>query len=167
MSELQNLYDRAAVEKLRELADRIDICMFCTGNKLPLDCRPMSTLKVDDDGFLYFFSSARSFKNHAIVNNDLVQLFYANPEKFEFMDLYGTATVTRDMMLIDELWNDLHLAWFPDGKDDPTLTVITVRPELGYYWDTKQGVMVSFLKILTAAATGKTMDGGIEGELSL
>ena len=83
------------------------------------------------------------------------------------MDIYGSATVNRDRALIDDLWEDMHKAWFPEGKDDPTLTVIVVKPQLGYYWDTKQGVMVSFLKIITAAATGKTMDGGIEGELSL
>ena len=167
MGEVQNLYEKEAIEKLKELADRIDFCLFCTGEKLPVACRPMSTLKVDDDGFLYFFSSARSAKNKAVEDKDTVQLLYTNPQKFEFMDVYGSATVTRDMTLIDELWEDIHTAWFPEGKDDPTLTVIIVKPEMGYYWDTKAGVMVSFLKIITAAATGKTMDGGIEGELSL
>lgn len=167
MGELQHLYEKAAIDKLQELADRIDICMFCTGHKMPLDCRPMSTLRVDENGLIYFFSSSRSFKNQAVSSNDTIQLMYADPDKFEFMDLYGSAIVSRDRALIDELWEDMHKAWFPEGKDDPTLTVIIFKPEAGYYWDTKQGVMVSFLKIITAAATGKTMDGGIEGELSL
>lgn len=167
MGDVKNLNDREAIEKLQELGESIDFCLFCTGKQLPLDVRPMSTLKVDDEGKIYFFSSASSRKNKAINDNDEIQLLYCKPSSSEFMDVYGRAKVSRDPHLIDELWEDLHKAWFPEGKDDPTLTVITVYPENGYYWDTKQGMMINFLKIIAAAATGKTMDGGIEGELEL
>jgi hypothetical protein len=36
-----------------------------------------------------------------------------------------------------------------------------------YYWDTQDGKIMSMVKIVTAAVTGKGMDGGVEGNLKV
>ena len=44
--------------------------------------------------------------------------------------------------------------------------ILEVRPQGGYYWDTKHGKVVSFLKIAAGALTGKTLDDSIEGHVN-
>ena len=75
--------------------------------------------------------------------------------------------MTRDREKIDELWSEIAKAWFPEGKDDPHLTVIKVTPEEGFYWDTKDGKLASMIKIAASAVTGKTMVEGVEGTISV
>ena len=58
-------------------------------------------------------------------------------------------------------------AWFEDGPDDPKLTLIKVTPEDGHYWDTKNGRLISMIKIAAAALTGSEMDIGVESNLKV
>lgn len=57
--------------------------------------------------------------------------------------------------------------WFTEGVDDPRITVIKVVPSEGYYWDTKHGRLVAFIKQLAGAALGKTLDDSIEGSIEM
>ena len=56
--------------------------------------------------------------------------------------------------------------WFQEGKDDPNISVIEIIPDEAYYWDTVHGKMISLLKIAASVVSGKTMDDGIEGNIS-
>ncbi|MFN8310483.1 MAG: pyridoxamine 5'-phosphate oxidase family protein [Chitinophagales bacterium] len=168
MGDIKNLTGQEAVEKLKELSKSASVCMFCTRvESLPFEVRPMSTLKVDERGHLWFFSADHSHKNNSIQQDTKVQLLYSQPSDSHFLAISGSASITKSRMVIDELWNDMAKAWFPEGKDDPNLTVIEVRPETAHYWDTKHGKLVTLLAIGAAAVTGKPMDGGVEGGLSV
>ena len=101
------------------------------------------------------------------MNDPRVQMFFSNTSNYEFLSVYGTASISRDPKKIDELWTDIAKAWFPEGKDDPRVTVIKVTPEEGFYWDTKEGKLVSMVKILASAVSGKTLEEGVEGTISV
>jgi general stress protein 26 len=168
MGEVKNLERTQAIDKLKKLAEGINICMFCTkADNVPFQSRPMATQQVDDNGDFWFISSAESHKNWEIRDNDVVQLIYAKPGDSQFISVNGHAIVVKDRQKLDEIWNDIAKAWFPEGKDDPNITIIRVRPDHAYYWDTKHGKMVSMLKIAVAAVTGNPKDDGVEGNLSL
>ena len=164
---VQDLSSHEAIEKMRELAKHANICFFVTQlDKQPLSSRPMATQEVDDDGAFWFFSGKESQKNWDIQDDAVVQLFYSNPSKYEFMTIHGRAVVSRDRNRIEELWTPVAKAWFKDGKDDPSLTLIKVIPDEAYYCDTRNNKMVSFLKIMASMVTDKvSMDDGVEGEL--
>jgi general stress protein 26 len=165
---VQHLSNQEAISKMREIAEDINICMFCTHSaELPFSTRPMATQKVDEQGNIWFLSGKESDKNHEIKNDDMVQLIYAKPGDYKFMTVTGHATVSKDREKIEEMWTPIAKTWFHGGKDDPDLTVICVRPQSAYYWDTKNNKMVSMLKIAAGAITGKTMDDGIEGKLDV
>jgi general stress protein 26 len=167
MGEIQNLSDQEAVKKMQELA-KDETCLFSTIDETGgLDFRPMSTAAIGDDGHLWFFSDRRSHKDEQIDEHNKVYLLYSNSGKQNYMSVEGYATISRDQAIIDELWNPLVKAWFKEGKDDPNLTLIEVTPEKAHYWDTKHGKMISFLKIVASAVSGKTMDDGVEGELQV
>ena len=58
-------------------------------------------------------------------------------------------------------------AWFQDGVDDPNLCLLKVKPQNVYYWDAEHGKMMSILKMVVAAVTGKNVGEDAEGKLSV
>lgn len=168
MGDLQHLNGQDTVSKIKTIVDHTNTCMFCTGlEEIPFSTRPMATQEVDDDGNIWFLSGKDSHKNQDVQQDHQVQLIYANPDKSEYLSVTGMATIYTDREKIEAVWSPMAKAWFTEGKDDPNLTVIRVRPQQGYYWDTKNGKMVSLIKIAAGAITGTTMDDGIEGKLKL
>jgi general stress protein 26 len=127
----------------------------------------MSTQKVDDEGNIWFMSSIKSGKNSEIEENNQVQLFYSNPSSYEFLSVYGTATIHTDREKIYEMWTPFAKAWFKDGKDDDDISLIKVAPQSSYYWDTKNNKMISMIKMLAAIVTGSAPNDGVEGTLNV
>ena len=165
----ENLHNEAAVEKLRELIDKTKTCFFDTDTPTSDSngVRPMSVQQVDEEGNLWFLSANDSHKNQEIVLNHDVKLFFQGSAHSDFMYITGKAEIISDRNKIEELWEPIMKTWFTDGKDDSRISVIKFIPEQGYYWDTKHGKAIAFLKMLAGAATGKTMDDSIEGKLNI
>lgn len=167
-SKIKNLTQQEAINKFKELIDHESTCLFTTRlTQVPLTTRPMSVQEVCDQGNFWFLSPRDSDKNLEIEKDSRVQLFISNPSNYEFLSVYGKATISRDREKIDKYWSDIAKAWFPEGKDDPNISVIKVTPEEGFYWDTKSGKLVSMIKILASAVTGKTLEEGVEGTISV
>ena len=168
MSNLKNLYNEDAVKKIKDFVNDIKVCMFCTKvTDLPFRTRPMSNLEVDDEGNLWFFTRKSSDKNDEIKNDDTVQLIYAKNSDTHFLTITGQATMVADKAKKDELWNPIVKAYFPEGKDDPGLSLVKVQPETAHYWDTVHGKMVTWLKMATSAVTGNPANVGVEGKLKV
>ena len=163
----KDLNNEEAVAKLKKLAEKINICLFCTElETLPITTRPMAVQQVDVQGNIWFISSGESNKNFEIKEDNRVQLFFAG-SAYEYLSIYGNAYIYKDKEKIEELWTPIAKAWFEEGKDDPSITVIRVAPSDAYYWDTENGKLVSFFKIAAAALTGAKHDGGVEGALNV
>jgi len=168
MGDVKNLLQTDAIKKLKELAEDIGICMFCTDlGRVPFQTRPMETLKVDEDGDIWFLSAASSDKNDEIRHNSDVQLIYAKNPDAHFLSVSGKASVSRDKAKIEELWTKKAAAWFKEGKQDPNLTVVCVKPVEAYYWDTKNGKMIALLKNVISAVSGLKIDSSVEGKMRL
>jgi len=163
---IENLTNQDAVDKIKELVKSQQLCLFTTRlTNIPLSTRPMSAMDTDEAGNIWFFSAKSSDKNEHIHADPRVQLFFSHPAGSEFLSVYGTASINTDPANIEKYWSPIIKAWFPEGKDDPQITLLKVAPEEAYYWDTKNSKMISMLKILTSVFTGKTMDDGVEGKL--
>jgi general stress protein 26 len=163
----QDLAGPEAIEKLKELVEKTSTCFFCSNIRTnnPFATRPMAVQKVDDDGTLWFLSSDDSHKNSDISKNPFVQLLFQGSAHSDFLNIYGIATANKDKEKIKELWEPIMKTWFTDGEDDSRITVIKVEPSEAYYWDTKHGNAVAFLKMAVGAAIGTTLDDSIEGKL--
>jgi len=162
-----DLLSREAVEKIKELAAKAETCFFCThlSASQPIQTRPMSVQKVDDQGNLWFLSAADSHKNEEIHSDRFVTLLFQCSSRSGFLQINGTATIARDPALIDELWDPVAKNWFEKGKEDPRLTIIKVTPADGYYWGNKHGNTVAGLKMMVGTLLGKNMDDSVEGRL--
>lgn len=165
-TKIEDVQHNDAIKKIKELADAADICLFTTNlTELPLSARPMSRQKIDDDGIMWFFSDKTSHKNEHIEKDNRVQLFFSNRNSSEYLSVFGTAEVIKDAAKAKELWSPIAKTWFNEGPEDPSLTIIKVTPLDGYYWDTKDGKLITLLKIAAGAITGKEIDGSIEGKI--
>jgi len=168
MGDTKDLSNTEAIEKIQDIARDADICLFATNlTSLPISARPMSTQKVDDDGAIWFLSSKSSTQNADIQADSRVQLFYSHTGGSEYLSVYGEANIIVDREIAQELWSPIAKTWFTQGVDDPDLTILKVVPSDAYYWDTKNNKTVSLLKIIAGAVTGKTMDDGVKGKISI
>lgn len=165
----KDIMGEEAVAKVRQLVEEAGTCFFCTSIQAgqPFATRPMAVQKTDDEGNLFFLSASDSKHNAEIENDPMVQLLFQGSSYDGFLTLYGEATISKDEAMIDELWNPMMKTWFTEGKDDLRITVIQIAVSEGYYWDTKHGKLVSFIKQLVGAATGTTLDDSIEGTISI
>lgn len=165
----ENLSGTDAVTKIKELAGKTQTCFFSTDLKggRAAATRPMSVQQIDDEGNLWFLSADDSHKNAEIQKDPAVQLLFQGSAHSDFMTLSGNAIISRDKEKIKELWEPIVKTWFTEGVDDPRITVIKVEPEEGYYWDTKHGNAVAFIKMLAGAVIGKTLDDSISGDLKV
>ena len=169
MNTITNLSDAAAIEKLQDLVDDIDVCLFCTNlkNDNVANCRPMSAQKVDNEGNLWFFSDVNSEKNKEIKQDSQVQLFFSSPSRNSYLIVNGSAEIIIDSKKTEELWSPLVKTWFKEGKDDPNISILKVVPEKAYYWDSEGNSMFNFIKMIASVATGKNLVETHQGNLQI
>ena len=167
MSDKENKYTVEGIDKLKSLVKDITMCLFCTNieNNDGSTTRPMSAVHVCDQGNIWFFDQKNSDKNKEIVQDPRVQLFFAHPGKGSYMVVNGDASIVTDRNKIDELWTPVVSIWFKDGKDDPNVALIKVRPSSAYFWDTDGNQMINFLKMAASVVTGTNLVSGSEGEI--
>lgn len=166
MSE-KNLFNEEARAKIKKLAENIDFTMMETNlGAKQTHIIPMSTKEVDADGNIWFLSNKDSEHNRYLKSDDAIQLIYSKPGDFEFMTLFGHASITTERPVLEKYYGKSDDAWF-EGIDDPNLTAIKVVPKDAHYWDAKNGKLVSLLKMGMGAITGEKQDLGEHGNLKM
>ncbi|MFC7337897.1 pyridoxamine 5'-phosphate oxidase family protein [Haloferula chungangensis] len=169
MSTIKNLTGQDAVYKLRELIGESPTCMLATQlGVVPFHVCPMQAQQIDKEGRIWFFSGADSEHNRHIATDGRVQLILTNSKDFEFLTVFGTATIVRDdQAKIDELWSTAVSAWFPGGKEDPNLTLLSIEPNKAHYWETHNGNIVTMAKMIGDAIFKTDSEIGVEGNLNV
>jgi general stress protein 26 len=169
MNNTENLKSNDAIDKLKSLVGDIRVCLFCTDLKTDdgATCRPMTAMKVCDQGNIWFFSEKNSDKNKAITADKEVQLYFSDPSKSSYMVVNGKAEIILDKLIIKELWTAAASIWFKEGENDLNISVIKVTPKNAYYWDTNDSRMISFLKMVASVATGTNLVSSNQGALKI
>ena len=156
-----------AIGKLKELLEGIDFCMLTTLDRGHLRSRPMSTQQVEFDGDLWFFTSDTTHKVEEINKDGRVNVAYSQPDENRYVSVSGNAEVVKDRAKIEELWNPIHRAWFPEGLDDPTLCLLKIKIEQAEYWDAPSSKIVQIFGFVKALATGTEASYGENEKISL
>lgn len=164
----QHLENEEALKKLTKLVEEIKVCMFATVHEnYSLYSRPMQTIKVEEDGSLWFFTNEYSEKVNDVSKENTVYLMYSHPGQNSYLHVKGMCTVVDDKEKIKELWSPVVKAWFPKGQDDPALTLLKVSTNEASYWDSASSNFVVFYNMIKAIAEGKTADNGEFGNLKV
>ena len=141
--------------------------MLTTIDSGSLRSRPMSTQQFDFDGDLWFFTSDNTHKVDEIQKYSRINAAYSQPDENRYVSVSGRAEVVKDRAKIEELWNPIHKAWFPEGLDDPHLCLLKVNVEQAEYWDAPNSKIVQIFGFVKALATGTEADYGENKKLTL
>lgn len=83
--------------KVAELVEEIKFAMLTTLEEDgSLHSRPMSTVQMDAEGNLWFFTSVTSPKVEDVENHRQVNLSYARIDKQDYLSICGTSRIVRD-----------------------------------------------------------------------
>lgn len=129
--------------------------------------RPMGTADIDDNGDIWFFTNEYSPKVSEISVENTVSLTYSDVANHTYLSIVAEASVVDDKAKMKELWNPFIQAFFPEGIDDPKLTLLKVSPTDAEYWDSSSSSMVVLFNMLKAVVTGKQYDEGKHGDIAL
>ena len=75
----------------------------------------------------------------------------------------GELAEDKDRTKIAEFWNANVAAWFPEGKDDPELTLLKLTPEDAQVWIARGGPLNYAFQVAKANITHTTPDVGGAG----
>lgn len=124
-------------QKLEALLKEMKTGMLTTiGDEEELRSRPMYMQNFDaDKNELWFFAGQNSGKVIDIQKNPHVHLSFADASDGSFLSICGQARAVDDFEMKKKLWAVPLLAWFPEGLEDPNLTLICVKMSSAEYWD--------------------------------
>lgn len=165
----ENLHNREAIEKLKEIAETTDIGMLCThlNETKHVHAVPMSTQEVDENGNIWFLFSSESDTYTHLQQDKTICLLYSDVRNYSFLSIHAYGEVSGDRTRIEKYWNKMMEGWFEKGKEDPRIRVLKVVPAEAHYWDNKTNKLVTFLKVAVNAVSGHKMDIGREGDLNI
>lgn len=130
-----------------------------------LKARPMMAVNLKEfTGTLWFFTASDSEKTNQLRENCISMLSYAEPSRNDYVAISGQATVVRDQAKIDEYWNEFVHAWFPEGKEDPNLTLIKFEAEEAEFWDSPASAVATAYAYIKARMTGEKPQAGDTGK---
>lgn len=156
-----------SIKKLGELIKDVKTAMLTTMDWGVLRSRPMATQDFEFDGDLWFFTSLETHKVEEIEKDRRVNISYAAPDKNIYVSVTGSASIVQDRNKIEEYWNPIYQAWFPEGKDDPNLILLKVSAEQAEYWNYSSGILVQALNFVKAIVTGESDGGGTNEKINL
>lgn len=156
-----------SIAQLKELLEDIDFCMLTTITGGKMHSRPMSTQELDENGDLWFFTSDRSRKADELAADNRVNVSYSDPDGNTYVSVFGTAEINHDRAKMEELWNPIHKAWFPEGLETPDISLLKVSIEEAEYWDAPSSKIVQIAGFVKALVTGTEADYGDQGKIRL
>ncbi|MBG1231593.1 pyridoxamine 5'-phosphate oxidase family protein [Aestuariivirga litoralis] len=153
-----DLSPQEVTDRIWELAEKIDICMFTTWDGKQPRARPLSARVFREEHVIHFLVDEEGAKNAQIDQNPIVTLAWADNSAYKYVTITGRASVKNDRDLIADLWEKTDKAWW-DDETDPSIRVITVSPTEGELWDSPSK-LVAMTKMIAAALTGAKPDMG-------
>lgn len=165
----QNQSANENIAKVAKLIKGIRFAMMTTvAPDGSLHSRPMAAQEQEFNGDLWFFTSKDTVKVDEIAADSRVNLAFADPDDNRYVSISGTARLVSERAKIDELWSPALKAWFPEGKDDPTIILVHVDPAIAQYWDSPSSKLVELAGFAKALVTGERVkEAGDSGTVTL
>jgi general stress protein 26 len=145
--------------RLAALVKDAKIALLTTvNNEGHLHSRPLGLQQDEFEGDLWFLTQDPSSKVDEIRGNPQVNVAFDSGKGW--VSLAGTASIVHDEAKVDELWTPSASAWFPEGREDPTIALVHVEGISAEIWSTDDPKVVVLFKLTKAALTGGQPDIG-------
>lgn len=155
-----NIEPQSAPEliQLSNLIEPISVAMMTTVDADgTLISRPMSPLKMDAKGAVWFFTDLRSEK---IEHLRVVNVSFTDADRGTYVSLSGRGEIHAEQAHIKELWTPFARPWFPDGPDSPNIALLKFVPQTAEFWDAPHSKMVRMFALAASMAAGKPIGMG-------
>lgn len=120
--------------------------------------QPMTAFVERDTNTVWFYTYKDSDLAEAIASGAPAMLTLQT-DKLQAC-LGGTLSLDHDVERINRYWGPVVAAWYPDGKDDPRLTMMRLSADDAQVWVTEAGSVRFAWEIAKANATHDTPDVG-------
>ena len=145
--------EEVASDKVVEIMRSDRFCMLTSvGEEGRLHAHPMTPQEVTEDGDVWFFIDSSSGQAANITAQKRVNLAFSDGSTW--LSIAGHGSLAHDRAKIEELWNPMVAAWFPDGKDSENLALLHVEADSAEYWDTPGGRVASAIAFVKTRITG-------------
>lgn len=130
--------------------------------------QPMTAYREEETGTIWFFTRDDTDLARDVAAGGKKGMFsYGSKDQHVWACFHGTMSLTRDQSVIDKHWNPILAAWYPDGKDDPHLTLIKFDGDDGRVWVSKKSAAGFFFEIAKANLTKTLPDAGGVADVNL
>ena len=166
----QSVTGAGALEKLRELLANFPIATMVTVETGgAITARPIGIVgdHAAFDGHLWFITDRRSRKVQAINGGAATLLIFEDHDEGAYLHLTGRAHVVEDRARLETLYTPVQRTWFPEGLDDPHMTLIRFDADQGEFWDQHNGMLRLLAAFTKAVVTGSPGSSGNTGTATL
>lgn len=147
-------------QKIWKMIKKIKVGMLVTLDGDMPRARPMHLVQDEYDGTLWFYTRGSAEKVFEAQADHDVCLSFSDQESGTYVSLSGKATLTRNQELIEKYWNPFVAAWFPEGKEDPDVTLLEIKIQFGEHWKAKESKAFQLYEITKANVKKSTPDMG-------
>ena len=155
-------------ERLWKELDNVKFGMLGIVGGEPHHMQPMSVFEDRANNAVWFYSNKDTDLARDAGNGGAQAMLCIMTKDDEFQAcLHGELSLSHDRAKIDQYWSPFVAAWFPDGKDDPGLTMIRMDLMDARVWASKRGPFNYPFQVAKANATHTLPDVGGKADLQL
>ena len=131
--------------------------------------QPMTAFREEETGTIWFFTRDDTdlARDAAVGSGQSAMFTYQSKDQKVFACIHGELSRDHDRQRIERYWNPVLAAWYPDGKDDPHLTMLRFQADDGRVWVSDKGLLGFAFEITRANLTKSTPDVGDVADVNL
>ena len=125
--------------------------------------QPMTAFREEQTGTIWFFSRDDTdlARDAAVGSGQSAMFHYGSKDQNVWACIHGHLSAHGpDRAIIDRYWNPVLSAWYPEGKDDPHLTILRFDADDGRVWVNEGGFVRFAYEIAKANLTRTLPDSG-------
>lgn len=162
-----DIQDQAAVQdRLWDEIDKHHIGMLGMVGGEPRRLQPMTAFLERDENRLWFFIYKDAELAEAAAGGGEAMFVFQDGRSF-YACVDGALRVQHDRERMDKYWSAEVAAWYPEGKDDPRLSMLCFEARDAEVWIADGGPIRYAFEVARANATSSTPEMGGHARLNL
>ena len=132
--------------------------------------QPMTAFREQETGTIWFFTRDDTdlARDAALAGGQSAMFHYGSKDQNVWACIHGhLSSQGQDREIIDRYWNPVLAAWYPEGKDDPHLTILRFEAGDGRVWVNEGGFLKFAFEIAKANVTKTLPDAGGVADVNL
>jgi general stress protein 26 len=129
--------------------------------------QPMTAFWEEESRTLWFYTYRDAELCKAAAEGARAMFTFVDKDRKIWACLGGELHQHHDKQRIDKFWNAVVAAWYPNGRDDPNLTLLHLKAEDGEVWINEKGPLRFGLDMLKSNLGHTTPDPGRHEKIQL